>query len=122
MGDKRDHSDDHGDNQSRGGPDFLDLELSKVLMSEATGVTREAFRDLLKDAAKARFQERYGDQIQALANLAVDELLADMATNLAIESQIADREQRRRTIGDQVRACLTTPSRETTPEAGDSDG
>ncbi|MGB1276052.1 MAG: hypothetical protein ACPG77_09905 [Nannocystaceae bacterium] len=121
MGDKRDHSDDHGDKKSRGGPDFLDLELSKVLMSEASGVTREAFRDLLKDAAKARFQERYGDQIQALANLAVDELLADMATNLAIESQIADREQRRRDVGDQARACLT-PASEANPETGDTDG
>lgn len=101
-----DDNSEQRDKAGAGGPDFLDLELSKVLLSEAESITREAFRELLKDAAKARFQARYGQQIEALANLAVDELLADMTTNLAIEQQIAEREATRKDLEQKLRDCL----------------
>lgn len=111
-----DHQHDHRD-QDRGGPEtnFLDLELSKVLYSEADGVTREAFRELLKEAAKRRLQERWGDRIVALANLAVDELLADAEANLEIEAQIGARNRARRAVEERVAEILGRP-----PGAGES--
>ncbi len=109
-----DDAHDRGETPSgKGGPEFLDLELSKVLLSEAESVTREAFRELLKDAAKARFRERYGKEIEALANLAVDELLADMTTNLAIEAQIADRQTGREQLQQRLRACFSPGDEQT---------
>lgn len=105
----RDHDhndDDHG--RERGGPDtdFLDLELAKVLYSEAEGVTREAYRELLKEAAKQRLLERWGDRITALANLAVDELIDDAEASLEIEARIAARNQGRRAVEDRVTQIL----------------
>lgn len=78
------------------GTDFLDLEISQVLYGEAAGVARDAFRELLKDAVKARLQERFGAKIDALAKLAADELVADVETNLSIEALINARKQSRR--------------------------
>jgi hypothetical protein len=101
-----------GDRDDRGGPDrgpdsdrerggggedtrFLQLEMSRVLYAEAEGVARPAFRELLLEAAKARFRERFGAEITSLANLAVDELLADVEASLDVEEKI----QRRREAG-----------------------
>jgi histone H3/H4 len=102
-----DHDHDHGD-QARGGPDngFLDLEISKVMYSEAEGITREAFRELLKEAAKRRLLERWGDRITALANLAVDELLDDVAANLEIEARIGARNHARKAVEERVTEIL----------------
>jgi histone H3/H4 len=115
----RDH---HRRDHDRGGPDtrFLDLEISKVLFSEADGVTREAFRELLKEAAKRRLQERWGDRITALANLAIDELLEDVAANSEIEAKIAARNEARRTLEDRVSEILARPASagESDPETG----
>jgi histone H3/H4 len=104
-----DHEHEHDDRrENEGAPDtgFLDLEISKVLFSEAEAVTREAYRELLKEAAKRRLQERWGDRITALATLAVDELLDDVDANLAIEAQISARKQARQTIEDRVGTIL----------------
>ncbi|EDM75624.1 hypothetical protein PPSIR1_00235 [Plesiocystis pacifica SIR-1] len=104
--DEHGHDDDHGGGGGGGNTDFLDLEISKVLYSEAEGVTREAFRELLKDAAKRQWQARFGDQIDALAKLAVDELLADVTTNLEIEAKIAARQAAREGVDAKVSALL----------------
>ena len=93
-----DHSDGGGDRGSRDGrggergpgPDtrFLQLEMSQVLYSEAEAVARPAFRDLLLEAAKDRLRERFGDEITALARLAVDDLLQGMQASFEIESRV----------------------------------
>src|SRR5436190_1711006 len=71
-----------GNERDRGGPGsdtrFLQLEMSQVLYAEAEAVAKPALRDLLLEAAKDRLRQRFGDEIAALANLAVDELLNDM--------------------------------------------
>jgi len=84
-----------GGEQRGGGPDtrFLQLELSQVLYSEAESVAREAVRELLLEGVKARFRERFGDQIAALAQLAADELMTDILYNLDIENRIRERNE-----------------------------
>lgn len=104
-----DHGHDHDDrDEKNGAPDtgFLDLEISKVLYSEAESITREAYRELLKDAAKRRLEERWGDRIAALANLAVDELIDDAEANLEIEAKIAGRTQAREAVEERINAIL----------------
>jgi hypothetical protein len=85
---------DRDSDQGGGGSDtrFLQLEMSRVLYQEAEDVTRPAFRELLREAAKDHLRARFGDTISRLAQLAVDELLIDIEANLDIEDQI----QRRR--------------------------
>jgi hypothetical protein len=93
--------------EQRGGEtNFLDLEISKVLFDEAEGITRKAFRALLEEAAKRHLSERIGVQIEALAKLAVDELLADVAANLEIEARIAARKQAREGLDARIDAIL----------------
>jgi hypothetical protein len=107
MNDRRDddrtdrdpHRDDcgpDGDRERRGGQGgdtrFLQLEMSRVLYAEAEGVTKQAFRELLLEGAKARLRDRFGETITRLAELATDELLADIEASLDVEEQI----QRRR--------------------------
>lgn len=88
-----------------GGPDtnFLQLEMSQVLYGEAQSVTRRAFRELLVEAAKARWRERFGDEIAGLAELAVDELMNDVLSSLDIEARIQGRQQERGRTQDRVR-------------------
>ena len=76
--------------QRGGGPDtrFLQLEMSQVLYAEAESVTKQAFRELLVEAAKARWRECFGDKIAGLAELAVDELMNDVRSSLEIEAHI----------------------------------
>lgn len=85
---------------------FLDLEISKVLFDEAEGITRKAFRELLEEAAKRQFQARFGDRIEALAKLAVDELLADIEANLQVEATIAARQRDKAGLDARVQAIL----------------
>ena len=81
-----------GGDRDRGGPRsdtrFLQLEMSQLLYSEAEAVTRPAFRELLLEAAKDRLRERFGEEITALANLAVDEALNDMQASFDVEARI----------------------------------
>jgi hypothetical protein len=88
----RGRGDDCG-GERESGPDtrFLQLEMSEVLYSEAESVTKQAFRELLLEAAKARFRERFGDQISGLAQLAVDELMRDVLASLDVEATIRQR-------------------------------
>jgi len=121
--DRRD--DDRRDRDGRGGPDrdggrdreqrggdgpdtrFLQLEMSRVLYGEAQGVTKQAVRELLLDAAKTHLRKRFGDVITRLGELAADELLSDIEASLDIEDQI---QRRQETPGggtpDQLREAL----------------
>lgn len=101
-------SHDHGEPDQRGAPDtgFLDLEISKVLFDEAEGITRKAFRELLEEAAKRHWQARYGERIDALAKLAVDQLIADIEANQQIEATIAERKRSRGDLDARVQAIL----------------
>jgi hypothetical protein len=96
-----------GDQGGGGGSDtrFLQLEMSRVLYQEAEDVTRPAFRELLREAAKDHLRARFGDTISRLAQLAVDELLIDIEANLDIEDQI---QRRRESAGtdDRLREAL----------------
>ena len=109
------HHDHEGDDHEDGGKPhgggrndtgFLDLEISKVLFDEAEGITRKAFRELLEEAAKRQFQARFGDRIEALAKLAVDELLADIEANLRVEATIAARQRDKAGLDARVQAIL----------------
>lgn len=112
--------DGDGRGQRGGGQDtrFLQLEMSQVLYSEAEGITRQAFRELLLDAAKQRWRERFGDQIVGLAQLAVDELMADVLASLDIESRIQDRSERGKQAKDRLRDIFGTQR----PAAADDQG
>jgi hypothetical protein len=106
-----DHDHDHDQPEQpdhRGAPDtgFLDLEISKVLFDEAEGITRKAFRELLEEAAKRHWQARYGERIDALAKLAVDQLIADIEANQQIEATIAERKRSRSDLDAKVQAIL----------------
>ncbi len=87
------------------GPDtrFLHLEMSQLLYGEAECVTRQAWRELLGAAAKARLRERFGDKITGLAQLAVDELVDDMLANLEIEGRIQERARERGRTKERLR-------------------
>lgn len=97
--------DDRGGGDRGAGPDtrFLQLEMSRVLYGEAEGVTRTAFRELLTEAAKGRLRERFGDEIQGLAELAVDELLADVRASLQVEAGIQSRQRDAAAVRDRLR-------------------
>lgn len=92
--------------EARNDTGFLDLEISKVLFGEAEAITRKAFRALLEEAAKRQFQARFGDRIEALAKLAVDELIADIEANMQVEATIAARRRDKADLDARVQAIL----------------
>ena len=96
-----------GGDRDRGGPGsdtrFLQLEMSQVLYAEAESVARPALRDLLLEAAKDRLRERFGEEITALANLAVDELLNDMQASFEIEARVQQYSEERRQPFERLR-------------------
>jgi hypothetical protein len=100
-----------------GGPgsdtQFLQLEMSRVLYAEAQGVTKQAVRELLLEAAKAHLRERFGETITRLGQLATDELLTDIEASLEIEERIQRRRESSGGTEDRVREALarSRPSR-----------
>jgi hypothetical protein len=76
--------------------------MSQVLYAEAECITKQAFRELLVEAAKDRWRERFGDKITGLAQLAVDELLQDVVSSLEIEARINERSQARDRVKDRL--------------------
>jgi hypothetical protein len=100
---------DRGRGGSRGGAEFLDLELSKVLFGEASELTRVAARELLTEAIKARLRERMGDRLDAVARLAADELIDDMEANLEIERRISSRQRARGNLDERLADLFATP-------------
>ncbi|MBI3783159.1 MAG: hypothetical protein HY270_07145 [Deltaproteobacteria bacterium] len=127
-GHDHEHEHDHGHDGERceqdGGGDTrgLQLEMSQVLHSEAESVTREAFRQLLLDAAKERWRERFGDKITALANLAVDELMEDMLYSLDVERRIQQRNEDRADPNDQLHAIFADSGASERERPKSSDG
>jgi hypothetical protein len=110
RGDDRSREDrprSEGGERGRGGPGpdtrFLQLELSQVLYTEAEAVARPAFRDLLLEAAKDRLRERFGKEITALAQLAVDELLNDAQASFEIEARVQQYSEERRQPSERLR-------------------
>ena len=95
----RPEGDDGGRRDGRPGADtrFLQLEQSELMYSEAEAVVRPAFSELLKEAAKERLRERFGRQITALAELAVDDALDGVEASLEIETRIKRHREDRRT-------------------------
>src|SRR5437016_10868462 len=88
---ERERPDDGGrPREGRPGGDtrFLQLEMSQVMYAEAEAVARPAFRELLREAAKDRLRERFGEEITALAQLTVDALLKDVQVSTEIEAHI----------------------------------
>jgi hypothetical protein len=118
--DPRHRDDPNGRDQLDGGPDadreprgrqgadtrFLQLEMSRVLYAEAEGVTKQAFRELLLEGAKAHLRERFGETITRLAQLATDELLADIEASLDVEDQIQRRRESDGSPPDRLREAL----------------
>jgi hypothetical protein len=104
------HGGPGGDREPRGGQGadtrFLQLEMSKLMYAEAEGSTKQAFRELLVEAAKARLRERFGDTITDLARLATDELLADMESSLEVEASIQRRHESQGSPSDRLRAVF----------------
>ncbi len=102
------------------GPDtrFLQLEMSQVLYAEAENITRHAFRELLVDAAKARFRERFGDTITGLAQLAVDELMSEVLASLDIETRIHQHNQERSGAKERLREIFEQRGRRSSAEGG----
>ena len=94
-----------GPREGRPGGDtrFLQLEMSQVMYAEAEAVARPAFRELLREAAKDRLRERFGEEITALAQLAVDELLKDVQASFEIEGQIQGYNEERRPPRERLR-------------------
>jgi len=90
---------------SGAGPDtrFLQLEMSQVLYAEAADVARPAFRELLLEAAKERMRERFGEEINALARLAVDELLNEVQASFDVEARIQRFQEERRSPAEKLR-------------------
>jgi hypothetical protein len=116
----RDRDEPNGGEQRGGGADgdrgpggprgadtrFLQLEMSQVLYAEAEGVTKQALRELLVEDAKAHLRARFGDTITRLAQLATDELLADIEASLEVEEQIRSRHESSGGPSDRLRAAL----------------
>lgn len=131
MRDRRDHGQDCEDQRPEGRPgegresreeggrgdsQFLQLEISQVLFSEAEKVARPAFRELLLEAAKEQLRARFGDRIEALAKLAVDELLKEVDSSLEIEARIQRHQEERAPVRDRLREIFASASRR--PEPG----
>lgn len=90
----------HDQQRPEGGPPpspknarFLDLEPTQMLKGEADQVVKRAFHSLLEEAAKARLKERWGDRIEGLARLAVDQFLNELDSSLGVEA-ILERQAR----------------------------
>lgn len=93
---------------SGGGADtrFLQLEMSQVLYAEAVEVARPAFRELLLEAAKERMRERFGEEITALAQLAVDELLDEVQMSFDVEARIQQHKEDQRPPSEKLRTVF----------------
>jgi hypothetical protein len=88
------------------GTDFLDLEISKVILGEAESMTRQVYGELLREAIRERLRERLGDQITAVGRLAADILADDIEANLGIERLIEQRKGERREVDSRLRAIF----------------
>ncbi|MBX3127779.1 MAG: hypothetical protein KF718_13730 [Polyangiaceae bacterium] len=91
-----------GNDQQQRGPrpgggdtEFLDLEISELLLGQAHRMAREVALELMRESMRERLRERLGARLAEVGRLAADELADDVEANLAIEAQIASRRARR---------------------------
>jgi hypothetical protein len=108
--DRRDEGGHHG-GERRGPPDtsWLQLEMSKVIEAGAEDLARAAVEEILKDAIKARLEERLGPKLEALGRLCADRIADDVEANLDIEARIAARREARRATEAQMAAVFRPP-------------
>ena len=97
---------DGGDRGGAPDTEFLDLEISKVLFGRAQSMARSVAEEIIRDAIKARMNERFGARLEAIGRLAADELVVDNETNLDIEARIAARREARRAIDGEFGAAM----------------
>lgn len=118
MGDDR--HDDRGDDRregerGRGGPEgteFLQLEISRWLESEARSRGDDVVRELLVAAIRTRLEERLGDRLRALGAAIADEIADDLEANLEIEERIDARRDARKTAVERAQQVLRDRSPE----------
>jgi len=99
--------DGHGERSS--GPaetGFLNLEMSKIVLTEAEELAKEVGRELLRDAIRERLKERFGDRLRAVGLLVADAIADDMEANLAIEAKIQAHKESRKGLDERVREAL----------------
>jgi hypothetical protein len=99
MGDDRHEGDRHDDHGGPEGTQFLQLEVSRWLESEARSRGDEVVRELLVSAIRARLEERLGERLRALGAAIADEIADDLEASLAIEQRIDARRVRRERRG-----------------------
>jgi hypothetical protein len=90
---------------------FLNLEMSKVILSEAQALATEVGRELLREAIRERLKERLGDRLRAVGHLVADALADDLEANLAIESKIEEHRAARKGLDERVRDALSGAKR-----------
>jgi hypothetical protein len=97
---------------------FLDLEIGKVLASDASKLGRRALEELLLERVKAKLKDRLAERIEELARFAADDLVADLEANIEIEQRIEARRQLRERQSAELAERLSGPARRD-PEGGD---
>ena len=95
-------------NKGPANTEFLDLELSQVLYSEAEKMAKQVALDLVREGIRERLRERLGPQLHAVGRLAGDELADDVEANFAIEERIAQRQSRAEDLHARVQSALRT--------------
>jgi hypothetical protein len=101
-----DHGHEHREGDGPEGTQFLDLEISQVLVHEASRLSRGVAMDIVREALRARLQERLGERLSAIGRLAADELADDVEANLEIEALIGSRKERRASLDERLGAAL----------------
>jgi hypothetical protein len=85
---------------------FLQLEISQMLFSEAQTMARQVALELMREAMRERLRERLGDRLAALGKLAADDLLEDLEANLTIERAIRAHKERSADVQQRLAAAL----------------
>lgn len=93
------------------GTEFLDLEISQVLLGEAQQMAKGVALDLIRESIRDRLRERLGDRLAEVGRLAADELADDVEANLAIEAQIAQRNARASGVQERLAAAMKGSSK-----------
>jgi len=103
------HHHEHSEGHGPEGTEFLDLEISQVLLGEAGAIAKQVALDLVREAARERLRERMGDRLAAIGQLAADELVDDVETNLEIEALIGARMEQAGALEERLRQALASP-------------
>ena len=113
-GGHHDHHHDHhaGDDRrdSRGGgpegTEFLELEITQMLATKAHELAQEASLDLLRSAIRSQLEQRLGPELDAIARVAADSVVADFDANRQIEALIANHRELKQSLLQQYQEAL----------------